>query len=102
MDKFVIKSKRKNEEGDEKGTKSKEPRVDGDNDVKLEASLDKELTFRRIRGDGLNCDYTILYCQREADELLKECEENLEYNTGDLARVHVFGKWHSIPRKQVQ
>ncbi|NP_001019687.1 DNA oxidative demethylase ALKBH2 isoform X1 [Bos taurus] len=58
------------------------------------------LTWGRIRAEGLNCDYTILFGKAEADEIFQELEKEVEYFTGALARVQVFGKWHSVPRKQ--
>lgn len=56
---------------------------------------------KKIDGENLDCDYTRLYSRKEADALLKRCEESLEYFTGDLTRIKVYGKWHDIPRKQV-
>ncbi|XP_048198738.1 DNA oxidative demethylase ALKBH2 [Perognathus longimembris pacificus] len=58
------------------------------------------LSWRHIRGEGLNCDYTILFGKAEADKIFRELEEDVEYFTGALARVQVFGKWHDVPRKQ--
>lgn len=58
------------------------------------------LTWGRIRAEGLDCDYTILFGKAEADEIFQELEKEVEYFTGALARVQVFGKWHSVPRKQ--
>uniref|UniRef100_A0A8C0WUG1 DNA oxidative demethylase ALKBH2 n=1 Tax=Castor canadensis TaxID=51338 RepID=A0A8C0WUG1_CASCN len=57
-------------------------------------------SWRHIAAEGLDCDYTVLFGKAEADEILRELEEEVEYFTGALAKVHVFGKWHSVPRKQ--
>lgn len=57
-------------------------------------------SWQRIRAEGLDCDYTVLFGKAEADEILRELEQEVEYFTGALARVQVFGKWHSVPRKQ--
>jgi len=65
------------------------------------AADSKQLTFKRISSDNLNCDYAILYSKGEAQTLLSKCEEEFEYLSGELAKVFVFGKWHNIPRKQV-
>ncbi|CAK6440133.1 unnamed protein product [Pipistrellus nathusii] len=58
------------------------------------------LSWRRIRSEGLDCDYTVLFGKAEADEIFRELEREVEYFTGALAKVQVFGKWHSVPRKQ--
>ncbi|XP_057621236.1 DNA oxidative demethylase ALKBH2 [Chionomys nivalis] len=57
-------------------------------------------SWRHLRAQGLNCDYTILFGKAEADEIFRELEQEVEYFTGALAKVQVFGKWHSVPRKQ--
>ncbi|XP_004615653.2 DNA oxidative demethylase ALKBH2 [Sorex araneus] len=56
--------------------------------------------WQRIRAEGLDCDYTLLFGKAEADEIFQELEKEVEYFTGALARVQVFGKWHTVPRKQ--
>ncbi|KAM7051258.1 DNA oxidative demethylase ALKBH2 isoform 1-T4 [Molossus nigricans] len=58
------------------------------------------LRWRHIRSEGLDCDYTVLFGKAEADEIFHELEQEVEYFTGALAKVQVFGKWHSVPRKQ--
>lgn len=57
-------------------------------------------SWQRLRAEGLHCDYTVLFVKAEADEIFRELEQQVEYFTGALARVQVFGKWHSVPRKQ--
>ncbi|XP_004691013.1 PREDICTED: alpha-ketoglutarate-dependent dioxygenase alkB homolog 2 [Condylura cristata] len=57
-------------------------------------------SWRHIGAQGLDCDYTILFGKAEADEIFQELEKEVEYFTGALARVQVFGKWHPVPRKQ--
>lgn len=66
------------------------------NNVKL-----MQLKWRKISAEGLDLDYTILLPRSVASQLLKHLESELEYFSGDLARVHVYGKWHPIPRQQV-
>ncbi|XP_054749383.2 DNA oxidative demethylase ALKBH2-like [Lytechinus pictus] len=56
---------------------------------------------KKISRENLDCDYLHLYSKKEADILFQRCEESLDYFTGDLARIKVYGKWHDIPRKQV-
>ncbi|XP_024422603.1 DNA oxidative demethylase ALKBH2 [Desmodus rotundus] len=57
-------------------------------------------SWRHIRSEGLDCDYMVLFGKAEADEIFRELEQEVEYFTGALAQVQVFGKWHSVPRKQ--
>ncbi|XP_038619035.1 DNA oxidative demethylase ALKBH2 [Tachyglossus aculeatus] len=56
--------------------------------------------WQHIKAEGLDCDYTVLFGRAEADRLFQELEREVEYFTGDLSKVQVFGKWHNIPRKQ--
>ncbi|KAM6166208.1 DNA oxidative demethylase ALKBH2 isoform 1-T2 [Erethizon dorsatum] len=57
-------------------------------------------SWRHIQAEGLDCDYTVLFGKAEADEIFQDLEKEVEYFTGALARVLVFGKWHNVPRKQ--
>ncbi|XP_039267917.2 DNA oxidative demethylase ALKBH2-like [Styela clava] len=43
---------------------------------------------------------TVLYSKNEADAIFREIEDTVEYNTGKLAKVQMYGKWINIPRKQ--
>lgn len=40
------------------------------------------LSWRRIRAEGLDCDYTVLFGKAEADEIFRELEQEVEYFTG--------------------
>ena len=60
----------------------------------------RDIVWREIRAENLKCDYC-LFTQMEADQLLRECDSKLTYNSGDLSKVFIFGKWQSIPRQQV-
>lgn len=40
------------------------------------------LSWRRIRSEGLDCDYTVLFGKAEADEIFRELEQEVEYFTG--------------------
>lgn len=40
------------------------------------------LSWRRIRSEGLDCDYTVLFGKAEADEIFRELEREVEYFTG--------------------
>ncbi|XP_072271461.1 DNA oxidative demethylase ALKBH2 [Pyxicephalus adspersus] len=63
--------------------------------------LEQCFVWRRIIEVNLSCDYTILFTKREATEIFQQLEQEIVYFSGDLSKVHVFGKWHNVPRKQV-
>lgn len=86
MDTFVRRMKRKSDENETENIKS----------VKVK----QDLEWRKMKAENLDCDYVMLYSKDEADKLLSECSDQLQYNTGALAKVKIFGKWHDIPRKQ--
>ncbi|XP_006249560.1 DNA oxidative demethylase ALKBH2 isoform X1 [Rattus norvegicus] len=90
MDRFLVRPDR----GDIQGA-AEEPAPTG------EASGDMQSPgWQHFRAEGLNCDYTVLFRKAEADQIFRELEQEVEYFTGALAKVQVFGKWHSVPRKQ--
>ena len=68
---------------------------------KQEPNDNLPLKWSQMRAENLNCDYCIFYQRKEANDLMAVLEDSLEYNTGDLAKIRVFGKWHDTPRKQV-
>lgn len=39
-------------------------------------------SWRRIRAEGLDCDYTVLFGKAEADRIFQELEQEVEYFTG--------------------
>ena len=112
MDKFVTRTKRKcepSEESDRKKMKAENGSMllnsttqteTAESDTALDLPTLK-IKWREIRGENLNCDYCRFLSKSKADDLLRECEDTLTYNTGDLAKVHIYGKWLDIPRKQV-
>ena len=109
MDKFVIKTKRKCEDirvPTEKRRKHNESQTErgdqGENNQETIVATTNEIVFRTLKGENLNCEYCRFLSRSDADNLLKECESTLSYNTGDLAKVHIYGKWLDIPRQQVQ
>ena len=61
----------------------------------------REIVWREIRAENLKCDYCCLFTKIEADRLLRECDSKLTYNSGDLSKVFIFGKWQNISRQQV-
>ncbi len=96
MDKFLVRHKRKLIDGTcDEGTKSLKH-----NSGQL--SCHRSCLFRKVKREGLDCDYGFLFNKQEADDIFAQCEDQLEYNSGRESQVHVFGKWHNIPRKQVR
>lgn len=62
-----------------------------------------KISWNKISREGLDLDFSQSFiCKTEADDLFTWFEKNVEYFSGDLAQVKVFGKWHKIPRKQVR
>ncbi|XP_058014879.1 DNA oxidative demethylase ALKBH2 [Ahaetulla prasina] len=59
------------------------------------------MPWKKIRAEGLICDYTTLYGRAQADEIFQQLEKEVEYLEGEFTKLHIFGKWHEIPRKQV-
>lgn len=55
----------------------------------------------KITRENLDCSMLQLYSKLEADLLLEECESSIDYYSSNLTKIKVFGKYHSIPRKQV-
>uniref|UniRef100_A0A8B9ZG03 DNA oxidative demethylase ALKBH2 n=1 Tax=Anas platyrhynchos TaxID=8839 RepID=A0A8B9ZG03_ANAPL len=51
---------------------------------------------RQIRGQGLSCEYRLLFGPAEADGILRRLERDSFFPD----KLQVFGKWHSIPRRQ--
>ncbi|KAL6465791.1 hypothetical protein MHYP_G00259240 [Metynnis hypsauchen] len=58
------------------------------------------IPWRKIEAEGLDCDHGLLFSKEEADRLFSRLEEEVEYFTGDQAKVQVYGKLHSVPRQQ--
>lgn len=83
----------------EKSERMKEEDPEEDEDAVL-AEFAHPVPWRKIEADRLDCDYALLFSKQEADQLLRQLEEEVVYSTGEAAKVHVFGKMHDIPRKQ--
>ncbi|XP_061458441.1 DNA oxidative demethylase ALKBH2 isoform X2 [Rhineura floridana] len=113
MDKFLVrgalqttaaKNKRKSfvpkgedaEEGS--GREEKRPKVDMPHQNKPPLT---GVPWKQIWAEGLDCDYTILFGKAEADGIFQELEKEVEYFEGERTKLHIFGKWHNIPRKHV-
>ncbi|CAG9585845.1 unnamed protein product [Danaus chrysippus] len=59
------------------------------------------ISWKVIKNDGLDLEYTVPIPRSIADGILKELEETLTFFTGDLAKIKVFGKIYPLPRQQV-
>lgn len=57
--------------------------------------------WRRITHENLILKYARIFSKSTADYIFQKLEEEVEYFSGDLLKVKVYGKWHDIPRKQV-
>lgn len=64
-------------------------------------SRERPLSWKKFSGEGLDVDYCRLLTAAQADAALADLEQSVDYYTGELAKVFVFGKWHQIPRQQV-
>ncbi|XP_044131288.1 DNA oxidative demethylase ALKBH2 [Bufo gargarizans] len=104
MDKFVIKkakTKSKRTLVDDTGSPTEDLTGKKCRTEEADALLEQTSTWKRIREENLNCDYTSLFNKAEADEIFQQLEKDIVYFTGDLSKVQVYGKWHNVPRKQV-
>ncbi|XP_076843197.1 DNA oxidative demethylase ALKBH2 isoform X3 [Brachyhypopomus gauderio] len=77
---------------------SKEVRKDEVEDV--EEEFPQPIPWQKIEAEGLDCDYSFLFSKEEADRLFHHLENEVDYFTGEKAKVQVFGKLHSVPRQQ--
>ncbi|CAD0196560.1 unnamed protein product [Chrysodeixis includens] len=59
------------------------------------------VVWKSIQGDGLNLEYAVPINKNIASEIFIELENTLEYFTGDLSQIKVFGKVYPLPRQQV-
>ncbi|XP_030755480.1 DNA oxidative demethylase ALKBH2-like [Sitophilus oryzae] len=65
------------------------------------ATQKEKLKWMKLTGEMLDVDYTVLFPKPLSETLMDRLEQIVEYYTGDLTKVKVFGKWHQIPRQQV-
>ncbi|KAB7504356.1 DNA oxidative demethylase ALKBH2 [Armadillidium nasatum] len=57
--------------------------------------------WKKITAESLDLDYALILPAELATYLFNCLESSLEYFTGDLAKIKIFGKVHDLPRKQV-
>uniref|UniRef100_A0A8C9FIJ9 DNA oxidative demethylase ALKBH2 n=1 Tax=Pavo cristatus TaxID=9049 RepID=A0A8C9FIJ9_PAVCR len=91
MDRFVIKRS-----AEEPGDDSKRPRLE---EAAASGLPHPSQPSQEIRAQGLSLEYRLLFGRAEADAIFQQLEKEVEYFEGKA--LHVFGKWHNIPRKQV-
>lgn len=73
---------------------------DDSNDDTSSNQLSSINNWRKIKGENIDLVYGQLYVKTQADDILRQLEDKIVYNTGMLAKVKLFGKWLDIPRKQ--
>ncbi|XP_076435019.1 DNA oxidative demethylase ALKBH2-like [Babylonia areolata] len=104
LDRFVNRLKRKcrdqDSEGENQAKSAKQASVSSAVTVNGGISRAGSLAWKEIRAENLDLDYVRLFTKSEADSILQDLEKSVTYNTGQLARVMMFGKWVDIPRKQ--
>jgi len=54
--------------------------------------------WSKIERNGLNISQAVVIDAQESNRLFVQLENEVEYLTGSLAQVKVFGKVHNIPR----
>ncbi|KAF8785227.1 DNA oxidative demethylase ALKBH2 like protein [Argiope bruennichi] len=57
--------------------------------------------WRIITGENLKLRYAEIFSRSSSKHIMTRLEKEVEYYSGDLLKVRVYGKWHEIPRKQV-
>uniref|UniRef100_A0A023F802 DNA oxidative demethylase ALKBH2 n=2 Tax=Triatoma infestans TaxID=30076 RepID=A0A023F802_TRIIF len=63
---------------------------------------EREIKWVDITGEQMKMRYASNFLKKEmADELFDTLEREVQYFSGDLTKVRVFGKWRDIPRQQV-
>ncbi|XP_049866846.1 DNA oxidative demethylase ALKBH2-like [Pectinophora gossypiella] len=67
----------------------------------LRAIDPNSVTWKCIKSEGLDVDYAVPIPRTVANSLFQELEDTLEYFTGDLSKIKVFGKVYPVPRQQV-
>jgi len=68
----------------------------GDRSEERDGALPK---WSRIEENGLNVSQAVVFDAQESKRLFLQLENEVEYLTGSLAQVKVFGKVHNIPRQ---
>ncbi|XP_073972223.1 DNA oxidative demethylase ALKBH2-like [Rhodnius prolixus] len=65
-------------------------------------SAEREIRWVDFTGEQLQMRYSPNFLKKEvADKLFDTLENEVQYFSGDLTKIRVFGKWRDIPRQQV-
>lgn len=59
--------------------------------AKQEMSPLPGMPWKKIRAEGLICDYTTLYGRAQADEIFQQLEKEVEYFEGECSSLHLAG-----------
>lgn len=66
-------------------------------------SAEREIRWVDFTGEQLQMRYSPNFLKKEvADKLFDTLENEVQYFSGDLTKIRVFGKWRDIPRQQVR
>uniref|UniRef100_A0A673L0X8 AlkB homolog 2, alpha-ketoglutarate-dependent dioxygenase n=1 Tax=Sinocyclocheilus rhinocerous TaxID=307959 RepID=A0A673L0X8_9TELE len=99
MSKFVIRRRKRSAvEADE--WKTEEPFKKYKEECEVEEEFSQPIPWQKIEAEGLDCDCSLLFDKEEADHLFNQLEDEVEYFTCDKAKLQVYGKSYSVPRKQ--
>ncbi|XP_068629904.1 DNA oxidative demethylase ALKBH2-like [Battus philenor] len=60
-----------------------------------------KVSWKSLKEEGIDLDYSVVIPKSIANDLFNELENSLEYFTGDLSKIKVFGKIYPLPRQQV-
>ena len=56
--------------------------------------------WTKVSKADLSVTYSVIFDRNSANKIFASLESEIEYFTGDLAQIKVFGKLHPIPRQQ--
>ena len=59
----------------------------------------QEVVWKTICRDDLLVRYSVIFPSNLCSKYLRNLEKEINYLSGDMSKVKVFGKWHDIPRK---
>lgn len=104
----MLSSKRKfNQETLESEVEIKQQKLSSNTTENLDSILGELIqdgfpNWKKITAENLDLDYALILPAELATYLFNCLESSLEYFTGDLAKIKIFGKVHDLPRKQVR
>lgn len=57
-----------------------------------------DLKWKEITAENLHLSYAVMFAPKDSRKIFNQLEKEILYERD--TKVHVFGKWHSVPRKQ--